>query len=264
MGARMHIKFFLALVMIFVYASIAGAGNVALWGSTTCQKRFLEPGAKALEETTGVKIKVYGVGTGKGVLALLEGKTNVAISSNELEGSIKSAQKVLKSKGQKPIDIPEGLQYHTITEDIIVPIVNKKNIIDSLTWDQLAKLNTGEIKNWKEVGGPSIPVKVITSHVGSSTRAVFQKLVMKKADYAPDAEEVKSTRLELNFVTMNEGAIGAVSQGFYSLNPGNTKVINTAKISRPLGLITIGKPHPDVQKIIDFFRSPEGKKYIIN
>ena len=86
---------------------------------------------------------------------------------------------------------------------------------------------------------------------------------MKKADYAPDAEEVRSTRLELNLVSKNKGGVGAVSQGFYNLNPGNAKIVKTAKISRPLGLITIGNPSPDVEKIIDFFRSAEGKKFIL-
>jgi phosphate transport system substrate-binding protein len=59
------------------------------------------------------------------------------------------------------------------------------------------------------------------------------------------------------------GGIGAVSRGFFNLNPGNTKIVKADKISRPLGLITIGDPSPDVQKIIDFFRSAEGKKYIL-
>ena len=252
------------IISIWLMAGTVGAAQVNLWGSTTCQKRFLEPGTKALENATGVKIKVYGVGTGKGMLALFEGKTNVAISSNVLEGSINSAQKVRKKTGQPPIDVPEGLQYHTITEDIIVPIVHEDNPVESLTWEQLAKLNTGEIKNWKEVGGPDMPVKVITSHAGSSTKAVFQKLVMKKADYAPDAEQVKSTRLELNLVSKSIGGVGAVSQGFFNLNPGNSKIVKTDKISRPLGFITIGDPDNDVQQIIDFFRSAEGKKYILD
>jgi phosphate transport system substrate-binding protein len=264
MKNKMFAVLVIALSLVLVGAFTASAAEVHLWGSTTCQKRFLEPGAKALEDATGVKIKVFGVGTGKGMVALFEGKTSVALTSNVLEGSIKSAQKVRKKAGLEPIDVPEGLQFHTITEDIIVPIVHKDNSVESLTWEQLAKLNTGEITNWNEVGGPNMPVKVITSHAGSSTKAVFKKLVMNKADYAAAAEQVKSTRLELNLVSKNTGGIGAVSQGFYNLNPGNTKIVKSKKISRPLALITIGDPTPDVQKIIDFFRSPEGKKLILD
>ncbi len=263
MKKRMLAGLVIALSLVMASAFTAAATEVHLWGSTTCQKRFLEPGAKALKEATGIKIKVFGVGTGKGMLALFEGKTNVALSSNVLEGSIKSAHKVRKKAGQPPVEVPSGLQFHTITEDIIVPIVHKDNPVDSLTWEQLAKLNTGETKNWQAVGGPDMPVHVITSHAGSSTKAVFKKLVMKKADYAPDAKEVRSTRLELNLISKNKGGVGAVSQGFYNLNPGNAKIVKTDKISRPLGLITIGDPSPDVQKIIDFFRSAEGKKYIL-
>jgi len=253
----------LVLVWVVIMAVPAFAEQVALWGSTTCQKRFLEPGAEALEKTTGVSIKVFGVGTGKGMLALFEGKTNVAISSNTLEESIQSAQKVLKEDGKPEMVVPENLQFHIITEDVIVPIVNVANPIDELTWAQLADLNAGKVTNWKDVGGPDLPVQVVTSHAGSSTKAVFQSMVMKKADYAAQAIEVKSTRLEINEVSGNPGGVGAVSKGFYNLNPGNAKIVNTAEIKRPLALITIGDPTPEVKKIIDFFLSEEGKKHIV-
>jgi phosphate transport system substrate-binding protein len=224
----------------------------------------LEPGAKAAKKATGVDIKVYGVGTGKGMNALFEGKTNAAISSNTLEESIKSAQKVRKKAGKPPIEVPEGLQYHKITEDVIVPVVHKDNPVSQLSWEQLTALNTGKIKNWKDVGGPDLPVQVVTSHAGSSTKAVFQKMVMKKAEYDPDAIQVKSTRLEINEVSKNKGGIGAVSKGFFNLNPGNTKVVKANPIERPLGVITISNPAADVQKIINFFLSAEGKKYILD
>jgi phosphate transport system substrate-binding protein len=263
MKHKVFVKFALPLCLGFLTTFAASAADLALWGSTTCQKRFLEPGADALEKATGVKIKVYGVGTGKGMLALIEGKSTVAISSNTLEESINSAQKVRAKDDKLSIEVPEGLQYHKITEDVIVPIVHKDNPVDALTWQQLADLNTGMVTNWQGVGGPDLPVQVVTSHAGSSTKAVFQKQVMEKADYVSDAVVVKSTRLEINEVSKNKGGVGAVSAGFVSLNPGNTKVVKTAPITRPLGLITIGDPTPEVQKVIDFFGSPEGRKYIV-
>jgi len=253
-----------AFFCLSVLVATASAQTVNFWGSTTCQKRFLEPGADALEAATGIKTKVFGVGTGKGMLALFEGKTNVAISSNTLEASIKSAQKVRKKDGKPPVEVPAGLQYHEITKDIIVPIVHKDNPVSNLSWPQLADLNTGKTTNWKDVGGPDLPVQVITSHAGSSTKAVFQKMVMKKAEYAANAIQVKSTRLEINEVSKTAGGIGAVSAGFFSLNPGNAKLIASNTIERPLGLITIGDPAPEVQKVIDFYRSPEGQSQIVN
>lgn len=254
----------LALATVVLAGTGAVAGELGMWGSTTCQKRFLEPGAEALEKATGVKIKVFGVGTGKGVLALFEGKTSVALTSSPLEDSISTAQKAAKEQGQADVKIPANIKFHPITEDVIVPIVHKDNPVAELTYAQLTDLNAGKVKNWKEVGGPDVAVLVVTSHEGSSTREVFQKQVMKKAPYAADALEVTSTRLELNEVSKNKGGIGAVSEGFYHQNPGNAKIVKTAPITRPLAFITLGDPSPEVQKVIDFFRSAEGKKYIVD
>ena len=250
----------------FLFLSTVGARaeEVQLWGSTTCQKRFLEPGAEALEKATGVKIKVLGVGTGKGMVALFEGKAPVAISSNTLEESVASAAKALKEDGKPEVAPPANLQFHEITRDVIVPIVNKDNPVESLTWAQIADLNTGKVTNWKDVGGPDLPVVVVTSHGGSSTKAVIQHMVMNKAEYAASAIAVKSTRLEITEVTKNKGGIGAVSEGFFHLNPDGAKVVKTPKIERPLALITVGAPSPDVQKVIDYFKSPEGQKQIVD
>lgn len=254
----------LSASFLFLSTMTAAADEIQMWGSTTCQKRFLEPGAAALEKATGVKIKVFGVGTGKGMVALFEGKTPVAISSNTLEESVASAAKALKEDGKPEVTPPADLQFHEITKDVIVPIVNKDNPVEALTWPQLSDLYTGKTTNWKEVGGPDLPVVVVTSHGGSSTKAVVQHMVMKKAEYAANAIAVKSTRLEITEVTKNKGGVGAVSEGFFHLNPDGAKVVKTDKIERPLALITVGAPTPEVQKIIDFFRSPEGQKEIVD
>lgn len=261
-------KMLKGLVLAISAVVLAGTGALAaelpMWGSTTCQKRFLEPGAEALEKATGVKIKVFGVGTGKGVLALFDGKTSVALTSSPFEDSLATAKKAAKEEGRAEVKVPANLKFHPITEDVIVPIVHKDNPVSELSYEQLADLSSGKVKNWKEVGGPDLAVQVVTSHGGSSTREVFQNQVMKKAPYAGNAIEVNSTRLELNEVSKNPGGLGAVSAGFYHQNPGNAKIVKTAPISRPLAFITLGDPTAEVQKVIDFFRSAEGKKYIVD
>jgi phosphate transport system substrate-binding protein len=244
----------------FLSASLAAAGQIDVWGSTTCQKSFLEPGNDAFKAASGDTIKVYGVGTGKGMMALLEGKTKVAAASSPLASAIKSAQKAAKEAG-KDVAIPDNLVFHELAKDVIVPIVHESNPVSALSFDQLSKLNSGEVTNWKDVGGPDLAVKVVTSHAGSATRAVFQEKVMKKAEYVTDATLVNSTRLEIQQVAKNAGGIGAVSEDFYKQNPAGVKLIKTDEISRPLALITIGEPTPEVQKLIDFFRSPAGQKF---
>jgi len=234
-----------ALAAVMPLSSAVAGNLVKVWGSTTCQKRFLEPGAEALKNATGIEVKVLGVGSGKGLMALVQGKAVVSAASEDLEGAVKSALKTAKKAG-KEITIPANLQFHEIAKDVIVPIVHKSNPLDSLSWAQLADLNTGKVTNWKDVGGPDLPVQVVTSHAGSATRAVFNKMVMKKEPYAANHIEVKSTRLEINEVSKVPGGVGAVSEGFFAANPGDAKVIKTDTISRPLALITVGDPTPEV------------------
>jgi len=257
-----RLAFVLVSVILFmVSVSVASAEELVMWGSTTCQKRIIEPTAALLEKETGIKVTVQGVGTGKELLALLDGKTKVALTSNDLKGTIVAGQKVLAEEKKPEAKIPENLQFHQIIEDVIVPIVNEKNKVDSLTWEQLKDMNTGKIKNWKEVGGEDMPVIIITSHAGSSTKEVFQHLVMKKEDYDKGAKEVQSTRNEIDEVAKFKGAVGAVSEAFVKLSKTKVKVVKTAVISRPLALVTIGAPDKTVQTIIDFLKKPETQKH---
>lgn len=237
------------------------AAPIEVWGSTTCQKRFLEPGADALKAATGIELTVQGVGTGKGVLALIDGKTPLAAASSELESAVKSAGKAAQKAGQN-ITIPANLMFHEIARDEIVPIVHQDNPVTTLTWAQLKDIHTGQVTNWSALGGPDLAIRVVTSHAGSATRAVFQEEVMKKEAYVAGAKEVPSTRREIQEVSKYKGAIGAVSRGFFEQNPEQTKAVQSDPISRPLALITVGEPTGDAKKVIDFFRSPEGQKHI--
>lgn len=239
----------------------AHAAELTISGSTTVQKRIVEPGATKLKEATGIEIKFLGVGTGKGVIALADGKVTVAAASETLAEAIDSAKKQATDSGTS-FTAPADLKFHELAKDSIVVIVNKDNPVSNLSKDQLKAINTGKAKNWKEVGGPDLPIKVVTSHAGSATRNVFAKQMMDGAAYAADAVEVRTTREEINEVSKDKGAIGAVSEGFYEMNKGNAKLVKAPAITRPLGLITRGDASPELQKVVDFYVKGAGKALI--
>lgn len=249
-----------ALIATLAAASVF-AQEVTVAGSTTVQKRILEPGAAALKAATGIDVKVQGSGTGKGMIALFEGKVPAAAASETLQDAVGSAQKAAK-EAEKTITVPGNLQFHEITSDVIVVIVNKDNKVGALSKAQLKDINTGKVKNWKEVGGADLPIKVVTSHAGSATRAVFQKQVMDGAEYIAGVTEARTTREEIAEVSRDAGGIGAVSEGFFAQNPAKAKIVKAPNISRPLALVTVGDAKPEVKKIVDFFKSAEGKKLI--
>ena len=245
-------------------ASLSGQGlasELVISGSTTVQKRIVEPGAAKLKEATGIDAKFQGVGTGKGMIALAEGKVTVAAASETLAEAIDSAKKQAADAGGS-FTAPPNLKFHELAKDSITVIVHKDNTVGSLSKDQLKAIHTGKVKNWKEVGGPDLPIKVVTSHAGSATRNVFAKQVMDGADYVAGAVEVRTTREEINEVSKDKGGIGAVSEGFFAQNKGNAKAVKAPTVSRPLGLVTKGDASPEVQKLIDFFVKGPGKGLI--
>lgn len=249
--------FLFAMGFIFLAVSAAPAEVVKLHGSTTVQKRIMEPGKDALKQATGITLELVGNGTGNGLEDLVNGKCDASMASEEIPDAIAS----MKAATGK--DAPADLKGHVITSDVIVVIVHPSNPVTKLSKEQLKDLHTGKIANWKEAGGQDLPVIVVTSHLGSATKKVFQKTIMDGKPYVVGAIEVETTRKEIDNVAQFPEGIGAVSLGFVNL-PGNKekiKVVETQEISRPLMLITRGEPSPAVRKVLDFFRG-EGKKHI--
>jgi phosphate transport system substrate-binding protein len=233
------------------------AETVKLHGSTTVLKRIMEPGKEALKKATGIDVELVGNGTGNGLEDLVLGKCDASMASEELVDAVAS----MKSASGK--DASGDLKGHTITSDVIKVIVNPANTVTKLSKEQLLGLHTGSIANWKEVGGPDQGVIVVTSHAGSATRKVFNKMMMDSKPYVVGAIEVETTRKEIDNVGDLPEAIGAVSMGFINL-PGNkekVKIVETPEISRPLMLITKGEASASVKKIVDYFRG-DGKKFI--
>lgn len=245
----------LLVISLIALAILATAGHVMakelmVAGSTTIQKRVLEPAHDGIMAATGIDLKIRGINSGRGFAELVDGNIVASISSNPLKSLLEAA------------GIPDDgtYQQHNIIEDVIVPIVHKSNSVKELTWQQLSDIHTGKITNWKEVDGPDQKIIVVTSQPTAATRKVFQKKVMKKAPYIKGVRVVKSTRQEVGLVAKFKGGIGAVSEGFVAMNSGKVNVIKTKEISRPLCFITKGDPNSDIQSIIDYLRTPDAKK----
>jgi phosphate transport system substrate-binding protein len=250
MSSQRVVSFLLAAMLLT--AAPAFGKELEIPGSTTFQKRILEPCAQSLEEATKIKVSVRGVNSGKGFEELVAGKVPASISSSPLP--------LLLAKAGLPND--GTYREHVIVKDVIVPIIHPQNSVTELSWQQLTDIHTGKIANWKELGGPDQKIVVVTSQPTSATRNVFQEVVMKGAPYVEGIREVRSTREELDLVSSFKGGIGAVSEGFLAMNPGKVKVVKTESISRPLSIITKGDPSPEVKMVIDFLLSPPAQALI--
>ncbi len=170
--------------------------------------------------------------------------------------------------------------------DGLAVVVNPKNPVTKLTLDQLAKIFTGKITNWKEVGGLDSNIVILSREVNSGTHVYFKEHVLRKGDpngkeeFAPGALLLSSSQAIADEVAQNPSAVGYYGMGYISSKQKPIMVAKDEKfeyeaptienvvngkypISRPLFIYTNGQPQGLVKKFIDFVLSKEGQEIVL-
>ncbi len=220
-------------------------------------------------------ISVTGGGSGTGIAALIAGTCDLASASRKMTPKeIASAS----ATGAPP-------QEWTVALDGLAVVVHPSNPIKRLTIEQLAKIFTGTIHNWKEVGGKDAQIILLSREVNSGTHVYFKEHVLASLkdggpkEFAPEALLLPSSQAIADEVAQNSTAIGYYGMGY--LNPKNA-VVAVAKtaadpyvtpseetvrsgsypISRPLFFYSRGTPQGAVKAFLDFVMSPEGQAVV--
>jgi len=213
-------------------------------------------------------ITVVGGGSGVGLAALIDGTTDIANASR----GIKTKEKRLARKGGiKPVE-------HVIARDALSVIVHPANPISKLTITQLERIFTGDIKTWKDVGGPPKPIVLYSRDSSSGTYVFFKAKVLHKREYAPTALLQPSNGAIVQAVSQTEGAIGYVGLAYLTKHVKALAVaeeedvyvaptMETAKkgtypVTRALYMYTTGAPKGLVKLFLDFILSPDGQKIV--
>lgn len=236
----------------------AANGKVNIAGSTSVQP-LAEELAQAFEEKNpDIKVDVAGGGSSAGVKAAQDKTANIGTSSRELKAEEKAS----------------GLAETVIAKDGIAVVVNPKNAVADLTLDQIKKIYTGQITNWKDVGGKDAPITVVNRDEASGTRGAFQEIILgKEGKFFDKAVVQSSTGAVRTAVAQDENAIGYISMGSIDTTVKAVKaegveatadnvLNNSYKISRPFLFLTNGAPDAATQNFIDFVLSPDGQKIV--
>ena len=189
----------LGLALTFAAAMLVGcggsdSGKVNTNGSTSMESVIGGLSEAFMEENSGVTVSYDPTGSGTGIQAVLDGTTDIGLSSRALKDEEKA----------------EGLVETTVALDGIAIIVNKDNPVENLTLEQIAGLATGEIANWSEVGGNDAEVVMEGREAGSGTRDGFESIVGVE-DACKYANESTSTGAVIANVSSNVNAIGYAS-----------------------------------------------------
>ena len=251
MKKNILLSLFVAAMAVVVFVSPVFADQVILHGATTVVDRVITPHKDAVEKKTGHKLEIVGNATGKGLVDLVEGRADASLCSEPLVVAVEAA----KVAG-KQVDIKK-LQFAVVMNDEIVFVVHPANPVSSLTWEQLRDIHTGKIKNWKEVGGNSAPITVYTDTITGGTRALIRHDVMGGQNYSATAVPLTNVKKVGEMVAADPNGVGGLGKGFADTQ--KMKVLQTKKLERPLGFITIGAPSAKVSAVIDAFKAEAGK-----
>lgn len=243
--------FGLAAALLAAGAMPALADQVRLHGATTVIDRLVNPHKDAVQSGTGHTLEVVGNATGKGLVDLHEGRTDAALCSEPLDIAVAAA-----AVAGKQVDRSK-LQFSVVMHDEIVFVVHPSNPVASLTWEQIRDIQTGKIKNWKAVGGKDQPITVFADTPTGGTRAMIKTIVMGGQDFGPSAVSLSAVKKVQDMVAADPTGFGGLGKGFVD---SRTRIVETKKIERPLGFITIGAPTPAVKSVIDSFKTQVAKK----
>ncbi len=170
------------------------AGTVSTDGSTSMEKVIGALGESFQEQNEGAAFTYNPTGSGSGIQAVMEGRCDIGLSSREL----------------KEEEAAQGLTATVLAYDGIAVIVNPENPVTDLDTETIARLYTGDIENWKDVGGNDAPVVLIGREAGSGTRDGFESITgtEEKCQYR---QELTSTGDVITAVAQNPDAIGYAS-----------------------------------------------------
>jgi phosphate transport system substrate-binding protein len=255
----------IALLIALLIGSIAptmASEKVTVSGSTT-----VLPLAEACAETfnsqqNNYQATVTGGGTGAGITAIAEKRSEIAMASRDVTADERNKY----GNNFKEFDI--GLDG--------ICIAVSRQIFDAgvrnLTKDQLKGIYGGEIKNWKEVGGPDVPIYAIAREQGSGTRDTFNDVIMGSA--AAETPGVSTVALgSAEAKTAIAGSKNAIAYLGFSYIGGNIGIValngimpsvqsimdNSYELGRHLYFYTFGAPSPGAKAFIDFVQAPEGQ-----
>lgn len=169
-------------------------GTVSTDGSTSMEKVIGALGESFMEANSGTTFTYNPTGSGSGIQAVSEGRCDIGLSSRALKDDEKAS----------------GLKETIVALDGIAIIVNPQNPVEDLSLEQIAKIYTGEITNWKDVGGDDAEIVLIGREAGSGTRDGFESITETK-DACQYRQELTSTGDVITTVSQNPNAIGYAS-----------------------------------------------------
>ena len=235
------------------------SGSITMAGSTSMEKFANTLAESFMAAQPDVTVQAEFTGSSAGVEAVLSGQSDIGNSSRNLTED----------------ELAEGAVENIVAIDGIAVVTDPNNTVSDLTRDQLIQIYTGEVTNWSDLGGESLPIVVVGREAGSGTRGAFEE-ILEIEDQCQYANELDSTGAVMARVASTPGAIGyvsldvlddtvkALSLDGVEANEANIKD-GSYFLSRPFVMATKGElvdQNELVQALFEYVYSEEGQELV--
>ena len=183
-----------ALIMCSTVAGCSSEKEAVSTDGSTSMEKVIGVLGETFEADTGITVTYNPTGSGSGIKAVAAGTCDIGLSSRDLKDEEKE----------------QGLTATILAYDGIAIIVNPENPVFDLDIETIAKIYTGEIANWNEIGGNDSEIVLIGREAGSGTRDGFESITGTE-DNCKYRQELTSTGDVITTVAGNPAAIGYAS-----------------------------------------------------
>ena len=222
-----------------------------------------------MKDHPNATIQVTGGGSGTGIAALINGSTQICQASRPMKAEEKASVK--QQRNADAVETPVAL-------DALAVYLNKQNPVEHLSMEQVGRIFRGEIKNWKEVGGPDATIVLYGRENSSGTYVFFKEHVLANADFAQNYQSLPGTAAVTNAVAKDVSGIGYGGIGYATeiktigiskdansepVAPSMENVYSSAyPLSRQLFWYTAGTPTGAAKDLVDWVLGPDGQKIV--